>query len=573
MKKNFILLNLLFIVSIVTAQPLQVTPGKIKQVDSLYNTMFKPTDAGIVVILAQNGKPLFKKAYGMANIELSVPLNTDHKFGIGSISKQFASVAILLLQQEGKLHIDDDIRKFLPSYNTWGRSISIRNILSHTSGIPSYTEIYYFDTLAGKKISIDKLIKFFESRPLIFEPGTNWSYSNSGYVLAAKIVEKISGMPFNDFLQKRIFQPLLMTETSFGSSEYAPKGKTAEYVAGAKGPIKVEASYDWYWAYGAGQIISTADDMLKWNEALNDPNFLKSDLLKLAHESFILKDGSDAHYGLGWAVDQIAGKKVIQHGGAIGGYRSQGLRIPDDGLYLLVLSNSGNTNTSLVMNRSLSILYDKSPLKEQKNDIQSWKEIEGIYESLNAGSRLQANFGSQPAFYTIRVDSLNKVTFQRTGGGKNPLTPGGKDLLFDKNAPFTAWKVERDEKGAVQSLRLEQIFPASGPARSNKRISTVIPSAPQEVKADSLFFAQFNGTYEHEYGDRAKITAVKDGLIVEPEEGGPRSRIVYIGNDSFWFKDLNTIYYFETNKKTKQLTMRYFNGSYEILMQRVVDLY
>ncbi len=509
----------------------------------------------------------------MANIELSVPLSTEHKFGIGSISKQFAAVAILLLQQEGKLHVDDDIRKFLPNYNTWGRNISIRNILSHTSGIPSYTEIYYFDTLVGKKISIDKLVHFFESRPLLFEPGTNWSYSNSGYVLAAKIVEKISGMPFNDFLQKRIFQPLLMTETSLGSSEYAPKGKTGEYVAGAKGPIKVEASYDWYWAYGAGQIISTADDMLKWNEALYDPNFLKPELLKLAHESFILKDGTDAHYALGWAVDQFAGRKIIQHGGAIGGYRSQGVRIPDDGLYLLILSNSGNTNTSMVVNRSLSLLYDKPGLKEEKKEVQKWKEIEGVYESLNAGSRLQSNFGSTAAFYTIRVDSLNKVTYQRTGGGKNPLTPAGKDLLFDKNAPFTAWKVDRDAQGAVVALRVEQIFPASGPLRVNKRIRADIPASPEEQKADSAFFAKFSGTYEHEFGDRARITAAKDGLIVEPEEGGPRSRIVYIGNDTFWFKDLNTYYYFETNKKTKQMTMRYFNGSYDIVMLRVTDLY
>lgn len=573
MKKQFLLLVVVAASLLAQAQPLTVSPNRIKQLDSLYGSMYKPTDAGIVVLLAQQGKPLFRKAYGMANIELSVPLNTEHKFGIGSISKQFAAVAILLLQQEGKLHIDDDIRKFLPSYNTWGRNISIRNILSHTSGIPSYTEVYYFDTLVGKKISMDKLIRFFESRPLLFEPGTNWSYSNSGYVLAAKIVEKVSGMPFNDFLQKRIFQPLLMTETSLGSSEYAPKGKTGEYVAGAKGPIKVEPTYNWYWAYGAGQIISTADDMLKWNEGLYDPNFLKPESLKLAHETFILKDGTDAHYALGWSIDQWAGRKIIQHGGAIGGYRAQAVRIPDDGLYLLVLSNSGNTNSALIVNRSLSLLYDKPSLKEEKKDVQKWKEIEGIYESLNAGSRLQSNFGSAPAFYTIRVDSLNKVSYQRTGGGKTLLTPAGKDMLFDKNAPFTVWKVERDAQGAVTALRLEQIFPASGPARVNKRIRTDIPANPEEQKADSAFFAKFSGTYEHEFGDRAKISAVKDGLIVEPEEGGPRSRIVYVGNDTFWFKDLNTYYYFETNKKTKQMTMRYFNGSYEIVMLRVVDLY
>ncbi len=274
------LLIVSFVLSIqLFSQQLVIGPEKIKSLDSLYKSSFAASDPGAIIIVAQGGKPVFKKAYGMANLENNVPLNTDHKMGIGSISKQFAAVSIMLLQQEGKLNIKDDIRKYLPAYNTYGKTITIENILSHTSGIPSYTELYGFDTIVNKSISNYQLVKFFEKQPLLFEPGTNWSYSNSGYVLAALIVEKITGKPFNDFLQERIFKPLLMTETSLGSSDFILPGKTGEYSGPTpKGRIKMETQYNWYWAYGAGQIVSTVDDMLKWDEALYNPAFLRADL-------------------------------------------------------------------------------------------------------------------------------------------------------------------------------------------------------------------------------------------------------------------------------------------------------
>ena len=315
------------------SQSPQISESKIKSLDSLFRLSFPSTEPGAIILMAKDGKPFFRKAYGMANIELPVTMNTDHKMGIGSISKQFTATAILLLQQDGKLQVDDDIRKYLPQYNTWGKTITIRQILSHTSGIPSYTELPGFDTLADKKISNSRLIRFFESSPLIFEPGTDWSYSNSGFVLAGVIVEKLTGIPFNDFVRERILKKLNMTETAFGSSDYALPGKTAEYAGNTpKGKIKMETQYDWYWAYGAGQLVSTVDDMLKWDEALYDASFIKPELLQTAQSAYRLKMGNSANYGLGWGVDTLNGKAVIQHGGAIGGYRAQGIRMPDDHL-------------------------------------------------------------------------------------------------------------------------------------------------------------------------------------------------------------------------------------------------
>ena len=452
----------------------------------------------------------------MANLENNILLNTDHKMGIGSISKQFAAISILLLQQDGKLNIKDDIRKYLPSYNTYGKTITIENILSHTSGIPSYTELNGFDTIANKIISNYQLVKFFEKQPLLFEPGTNWSYSNSGYVLAGLIVEKITGKPFNDFLQQRIFRPLLMTETTLGSSIFILPGKASEYSGPTpKGRMKVETQYNWYWAYAAGQIVSTVDDMLKWDEALYNPAFISTELTALAHKSFILKNGEDAHYGTGWAISSFKNKSMIQHGGSIGGYRAQGMRIPEDHLYVLILSNSAATNAGLTANKSLSILYDMPALKENRENVQSWKEIEGIYSSPNSGLRLQSNFGSKEAYYTVRVDSSNRVKAQRTSAATISLSPAGKDLLYDKTNPFVGWKIERNSQGLVDGIRFTQFFPGYGQERYNKKISASLPPKPVSGAIDSTGLVKYTGIFEHEFGNRVKINIDKGQLYME----------------------------------------------------------
>ena len=510
----------------------------------------------------------------MANIELPVTMNTDHKMGIGSISKQFTATAILLLQQDGKLQVDDDIRKYLPQYNTWGKTITIRQILSHTSGIPSYTELPGFDTLADKKISNSRLIRFFESAPLIFEPGTDWSYSNSGFVLAGVIVEKLTGMPFNDFVRERILKKLNMTETAFGSSDYALPGKTAEYAGNTpKGKIKMETQYDWYWAYGAGQLVSTVDDMLKWDEALYDASFIKPELLQTAHSAYRLKMGNSANYGLGWGVDTLNGKAVIQHGGAIGGYRAQGIRMPDDHLYMIMLSNSGTTNANLTLNKAVSLLYGISPIREQRQEIQPWKEIAGVYESLNSGSRLQKNYGNIPAFITIRVDSINRVTVQRTSGVVTTLTAAGKDRLYDKTAPFTSWKINRDATGTVTSFTVENLVPTMGPVRTNKRIATTVPDVKKPATADSTSLTAFTGRFIHAFGSTTNIIQKGNRLMMEDPEFKTTTELHWLQGNTFWIRENDREVIFSRDKKGIVTSLQFFNGMQNITMEKSNELY
>lgn len=574
MKRIFLFICCSSLLAAGFSQSPAIGESKIKSLDSLFRLTFPSTEPGAIILLAKDGKPFFRKAYGMANIELPVTMNTDHKMGIGSISKQFTAMALLLLQQEGKLNIKDDIRKYLPQYNTWGRTITIDQILSHTSGIPSYTELPGFDTLADKKISNSRLISFFERSPLIFEPGSNWSYSNSGFVLAGVIVEKITGQPFNDFVSERILKKLNMTETSFGSSDYALPGKTAEYAGNTpKGKIKMETQYDWYWAYGAGQLISTVDDMLKWDEALYDAGFIRPELLKTAHTAIPLTTGLSANYGLGWAVDTLNGKAVIQHGGSIGGYRAQGIRLPDDHIYMILLSNSGATNSSLTLNKALSLLYNVAPVREQRQEIQSWKEMEGVYESLNSGSRLQKNMGDLPAFFTVRTDSLNRVTVQRSSSAALTLTPAGKDKLYDKSSPFTTWRFNRNSQGKVVSFTIEQLLPTMGPERTNLKIADIVPAIKQPVSADSAQLTVYTGLFRHELGSSARIVQVKNNLYMEDPEFKTKTQLHWLNGNLFWIKELDREVNFIRDKKGNVTSIQYNNGSQLITLHKSNELY
>ena len=560
--------------SIGFAQSVDITEAKLKSIDSLFKLQFPATEPGAIMILAKDGKPVMRKAYGMSNIELNVALNTDQKMGIGSISKQFTAIAILLLQQENKLSVKDDIRKYLPQYNTWGKTITIEQILSHTSGIPSYTELPGFDTLADKKVSNSRLIKFFESAPLIFEPGSNWSYSNSGFVLAGIIVEKITGMPFNDFVDKRILRQLNMTNSSFGTSNYALHNKTAEYAGNTpKGKIKMEPQYDWYWAYGAGQIVSTVDDMLKWDEALYNKNFISPEILQQAHTTYQLTNGNPANYGLGWGVAPMGNKMIVQHGGAIGGYRAQGFRIPDDHIYFLVMSNSGTTNAGLIGNKVLSILYGIPSAREQRNKTQEWKEIEGVYESLNSGSRLQNNYGNIKAYFTIRVDSLNRITAQRSSAAPIVLSVAGKDQLFDKSNPFVVWQMNRDANNKVVSFTVNPLIPSMGPIRVNNRIADIAPAMKQPVKTDSTKLAKFVGLYEYILGSRTKVIIFNNQLYMEDPEFGTKTQLHWLRDNIFWIKELDREVVFLSDKKGNINGLEYSSGMQMIRMYLINELY
>jgi hypothetical protein len=283
--------------------------------------------------------------------------------------------------------------------------------------------------------------------------------------------------------------------------------------------------------------------------------------------------GNSANYGLGWGVDTLNGKAVIQHGGAIGGYRAQGIRMPDDHLYMILLSNSGTTNASLTLNKAFSLLYGISPIREQRQEIQPWKEIAGVYESLNSGSRLQKNYGNIPAFITIRVDSINRVTVQRTSGVVTTLTAAGKDRLYDKTAPFTSWKINRDATGTVTSFTVENLVPTMGPVRTNKRIATTVPDVKKPATADSTSLTPFTGRFIHAFGSTTNIIQKGNRLMMEDPEFKTTTELHWLQGNTFWIRENDREVIFSRDKKGIVTSLQFFNGMQNITMEKSNELY
>jgi CubicO group peptidase (beta-lactamase class C family) len=245
----------------------QFQPDIEKKIDSIMMHTYPLTDPGAVLLIAKNGVPVMEKGYGLANIELTVANKPKFVFAIGSMSKQFTAVCLLQLQDAGKLSLDDDIRKHLPHYDTHGETITIRHLLTHTSGIPSFTELDTFQHLINTDNSIADISNLFMNRPLLFSPGSNWSYSNSGYLLAGMIVEKVSGVTLETYLRQHIFLPLGMNSTSMGSNDRVIPRMVTGYDMGSYGYMPTR-EYSWIWTFGAGGIVSNTSDLLKWDEAL-----------------------------------------------------------------------------------------------------------------------------------------------------------------------------------------------------------------------------------------------------------------------------------------------------------------
>jgi hypothetical protein len=237
------------------------------------------------------------------------------------------------------------------------------------------------------------------------------------------------------------------------------------------------------------------------------------------------------------------------------------------------MSNSGTTNSGLIGNKVMSILYDIVPAKEQRNQTQNWKDIEGVYESLNSGSRLQNNYGNIKAFYTIRVDSLNRITAQRSSAAQIALSIAGKDVLFDKSNPFVVWQMNRDANNKVVSFTVNPIIPSMGPIRVNNRITDIVPAMKQPVKTDSTKLAKFVGLYEYVLGSRTKVIIFNNQLYMEDPEFGTKTQLHWLRDNIFWIKELDREVVFLSDKKGNINGLEYSSGTQMIKMQLINELY
>jgi len=317
-----------------------VVDPSLASVDSMFSATYPVGGPGAAVLVSRDGRVLMRKAYGSADVELGVPMRPDHVFRLGSITKQFTAVGILMLADEGKLSLDDEITKFFPDYPTHGRRITVEHLLTHTSGIRSYTSIPEWRTLIRNDVTPTELIAVFRDQPMDFAPGADWRYNNSGFALLGAIIEKLSGQSYADFTRTRFFEPLGMRDTRVETHEALIPRRVRGYAVGPGRAITNADYISLTHPYAAGALVSTVDDLSRWGQAVTAGRLLKPETWRRAHTAYRLADGRSAGYGHGWFLGELAGRPSVEHGGDIDGFSTDGVWIPSEKLQVYVLTNA-----------------------------------------------------------------------------------------------------------------------------------------------------------------------------------------------------------------------------------------
>lgn len=314
-------------------------PNFAAQADRLVARDYPPDGPGAAIIVVKDGRTLLRKGYGLADLELKVPVRPNMMFRLGSVTKQFTAALVMMLVEEGRLALDDEIGKYLPDYPTQGQRITLQHLLAHQSGIKDYTSIQRLLTNADVDMAPSEVIDVFKNEPLDFVPGTRMRYSNSGYFLLGAILEKVTGERYADLVRTRIFDRLGMAHSSYIDDTSILSGRARGYQE-VKGNLVNARHYSTTLPYAAGGLMSSVDDLARWNAALSSDVLLHErssrDRLFVAAT---LGDGQPTGYGSGWFAYRYAGYEMQDHGGVIFGFVAYVLRVPAEHLFVAILTN------------------------------------------------------------------------------------------------------------------------------------------------------------------------------------------------------------------------------------------
>jgi D-alanyl-D-alanine carboxypeptidase len=339
----------------VALQAQQLPPDTAAKVATIAQKVLADTGVPSASVgIVQDGHVVYAHAFGLAHVIPPVPAEASMAYPIGSISKQFTATAVLILQQQGKLSLQDPVSNFFPEL-TRSHDVKILNLLTHTSGYQDYAPQDY--TIPAWKLPGDplKVVHEFAGKPLDFDPGTQWQYSNTNFVLAALIVQKVSGEPFAKFLRDNVLKPAGL-EDVLNLNVDQSKLQVTGYMRYALAPISPAALEAPGWYFGDGDLAMPVGQLLKWDLTLLDQSLLTPASYKEMETPFILKDGKDSTYGLGIEVFTYLGHKVIEHSGEVGGFVAENLLFPDDKIAIAVLTNQEASNAASLITKEIAPL-------------------------------------------------------------------------------------------------------------------------------------------------------------------------------------------------------------------------
>jgi len=432
---------------------------KIERVDSLFSPWAKPNSPGASIGIYKDDSLIYSQGYGMSNLEYDIPIKPNSIFHVASVSKQFTNFAILLLEEEGKLSIEDDIRKYLPEIHDFGKTITIRHLMHHTSG---YRDQWQLLVISGWRmddvITKDHILKMIlGQRELNFEPGSEYRYSNSGYSILARIVDKVSGKTFGEFAAERIFKPLEMHDTHVHDDhERIVPRRTYSYYPRGFGYKKGVLSYA---NDGATSLFTTAEDMGKWMHNMLHPDLGKSFIHRMRIKGK-LNNGEEINYGLGQSVGTYEGLPYAGHGGADAGFRSSVRWYPEQNFGVVVLSNLATFNPEEKVDEITDIFLKEQFVKEEKEakvytpielSVDELKPFEGKYSISQFGVNLNLE---------VKEDSLE--VHQEWNGSRFKVVPIARDTFVELKEPTVtlAFRMKKKKVEGFQLLQGDQSYKA-----------------------------------------------------------------------------------------------------------------
>lgn len=437
MKKYLFILLLLCVFS--SNSNAQTDFEKAARIDLMLRVHTKKNMFSGSVLIAKKGKILLSKGYGLANTTSTISNSPTTKFKLASVSKQFTAMAIMILQEKGKLNTEDKLTKYIPDYPN-GDKITIHHLLTHTSGIPNVTALPVFDSIKGNPHTLEQVIALTKNKPLEFEPGSKFNYSNSGYILLTYIIETASGKKYGDYLKETIFDPLGMKNSGLYPSNGILKNAAIGYTESNEG--LVPAPYiDMTIPAGAGALYSTVEDLFLWDQALYTEKLVKKETMEKIMT--VYKD----NYAYGWMVTKYKDHKKFYHGGGIEGFNTVINRFTDDELCIIILKNVDNYQLFNPNKMATAIMFD------EKFDLPVEHKMITLDKSVY--KKLVGDYELEPGFILSITTDGNSVFAQATGQDKNEIYPEAESRYFLKVVDAQL-EFNKDDKGNISSVTLLQ---------------------------------------------------------------------------------------------------------------------
>jgi CubicO group peptidase (beta-lactamase class C family) len=485
---------------------------RIDKVNRIFNQWDKPDTPGCALAIIKDGKILYKRGYGMANLELNIPISPQTVFYIGSVSKQFVAMCVAMLEKQGKLSLDHDIRKYVPELPDFGSSITIRHLIHHTSGLRDYLTLL---DIAGIDFGFfhqqDVLELISCQKELNFEPGEEYLYSNSGYFLLGLIVKRVSGKNLREFTKKNIFKPLGMRNSHFHDDyRMIIKNRASGYF-----PSKEEKYKNYISTYdciGAGGLYTSVEDLFLWDQNFYHCKVGGKDIIHQMHTRGKLNSGEKLDYAYALVISSYKGLKTVQHGGALGGYRSAIIRFPEQNFSVICLSNLSSLNPTGIA-RQVADIYLADRFKEGKTAAEPEEKAKFIKLSQKILKEKVGSYMNRETGELRRLLLRDGRLIIEASGQKFPLAAVNKKEFQVLGGP-TKFVIKFEKKTNAKPL-IMHIYPEGDKPESYEVVKLIDP-APEQLK-------EYQGDY---FSQELRVTfqlVLKEGKLYFVHRNAPRT--------------------------------------------------